>query len=245
MGKEKIKTKNIEEEKRLGENSLRKLVEAYSYNTVVDQFFMRTSKKIVEIDKILRNLKNKTGSAFVSKFLYDNKEELANAYKCSSFPCTESTSFLENSEERKFLNKKRKMKINDQEKGGSKTFLRKRKNLTEKENKIKRRSYRLNLRSSNGKKNKDENKNDIKSNEKYIYTHLLLNSYANINPLEYQPNKTINERAESMRKKILNFFPEIDKNKVNEIQDIEEQKKKELFSCNESHSTKESEINAN
>ena len=63
---------------KIGENSLPKLVEVYSYNVVVDQFFMKTSKKIVEIDKILRNLKNKTDSAFVSKFLYDNRQELSN-----------------------------------------------------------------------------------------------------------------------------------------------------------------------
>ena len=66
MGKDKNKVRNNEEEMKIGENSLRKLVEVYSYNVVVDQFFMKTSKKIVEIDKILRNLKNKTGSAFVS-----------------------------------------------------------------------------------------------------------------------------------------------------------------------------------
>ena len=81
MGKDKNKIRNCEEEIKMGENSLRKLVEVYSYNVVVDQFFMKTSKKIVEIDKILRNLKNKTGSAFVSKFLYDNRIELSNLCK--------------------------------------------------------------------------------------------------------------------------------------------------------------------
>ena len=45
MGKEKNKVRNNEEEIKLGENSLRKLVEVYSYNVVVDQFFMKTSKK--------------------------------------------------------------------------------------------------------------------------------------------------------------------------------------------------------
>ena len=78
MGKDKNKVRNKEEEMKIGENSLPKLVEVYSYNVVVDQFFMKTSKKIVEIDKILRNLKNKTDSAFVSKFLYDNRQELSN-----------------------------------------------------------------------------------------------------------------------------------------------------------------------
>ena len=57
MGKDKNKIRNNEEEMKIGENSLRKLIEVYSYNVVVDQFFMKTSKKIGEIDKILRNLK--------------------------------------------------------------------------------------------------------------------------------------------------------------------------------------------
>ena len=47
MGKDKNKVRNSEEEIKIGENSLRKLVEVYSYNVVVDQFFMKTSKKIV------------------------------------------------------------------------------------------------------------------------------------------------------------------------------------------------------
>ena len=83
MGKEKNKVRNNEEEIKIGENSLRKLVEVYSYNVVINQFFMKTSKKIVEIDKILRNLKNKTGSAFVSKFLYENRQELSELSKSS------------------------------------------------------------------------------------------------------------------------------------------------------------------
>ena len=45
MGKDKNKIRNNEEEIKIGENSLRKLVEVYSYNVVVDQFFMKTSKK--------------------------------------------------------------------------------------------------------------------------------------------------------------------------------------------------------
>ena len=77
MGKDKNKNRNNEEEIKLGENSLKKLVEVYSYNAVVDQFFMKTSKKIVDIEKILRNLKNKTGSAFVAKFLYEHRQELS------------------------------------------------------------------------------------------------------------------------------------------------------------------------
>ena len=78
MGKDKNKIRNNEEEIKMGENSIRKLVEIYSYNVVVDQFFMTTSKKIVEIDKILRNLKNKTGSAFVYKFLYAMNINISN-----------------------------------------------------------------------------------------------------------------------------------------------------------------------
>ena len=50
MGKDKNKVRNKEEEMKIRENSLPKLVEVYSYNVVVDQFFMKTSKKIVEID---------------------------------------------------------------------------------------------------------------------------------------------------------------------------------------------------
>ena len=57
MGKDKNKIRNNEEEMKIGENSLRKLIEVYSYNVVVDQFFIKASKKIGEIDKILRNLK--------------------------------------------------------------------------------------------------------------------------------------------------------------------------------------------
>jgi len=57
MGKDKSKIRNNEEEIKIGENSQRKLIKVYSYNVVVDQFFIKASKKIGEIDKILRNLK--------------------------------------------------------------------------------------------------------------------------------------------------------------------------------------------
>lgn len=68
MGKDKNKIRNNEEEIKMGENSIRKLVEIYSYNVVVDQFFMTTSKKIVEIDKILRNLKIKPAQLLYINF---------------------------------------------------------------------------------------------------------------------------------------------------------------------------------
>ena len=45
MGKDKNKVRINEEEMKIGENSLRKLIEVYSYNVVVDQFFMKPSKK--------------------------------------------------------------------------------------------------------------------------------------------------------------------------------------------------------
>ena len=107
MGKDKNKVRNNEEEIKLGENSLRKLVEVYSYNVVVDQFFMKTSKKIVEIDKILRNLKNKTGSAFVAKFLYENRQELSNLCKASK---DSNYNFFQEKpkNEKRFLDKKRR-----------------------------------------------------------------------------------------------------------------------------------------
>ena len=44
MGKDKNKVRNSEEEIKIGENCLRKLVEVYSYNIVVGQFFMKTKK---------------------------------------------------------------------------------------------------------------------------------------------------------------------------------------------------------
>ena len=86
---------------------MRKLVEVYSYNVVVDQFFMKTSKKIVEIDRILRNLKNKTVSAFVSNFLYDNRIEFLNLCKLNK---DSNINFLKGKikGEKRFLKKKRR-----------------------------------------------------------------------------------------------------------------------------------------
>ena len=45
MGKLKNKVRNKEEEMKIGENSLPKLLEVYSYNVVVDQFFYESFKK--------------------------------------------------------------------------------------------------------------------------------------------------------------------------------------------------------
>ena len=86
-----------------------KLVEVYSYNVVVDQFFMKTSKKIVEIDKILRNLKNKTGSAFVSKFLYKHRQELSTLCKVSKD--SNINFFQGKSNTEKIFNDKKRRKI--------------------------------------------------------------------------------------------------------------------------------------
>ncbi len=68
----------------------------------------------------------------------------------------------------------------------------------------------------------------------------MLNSYANINALEYLPEKTIEERIKTMREKILAVFPELQVEKTNEeVVENEIQKKKEISSINDSHSTKE------
>ena len=80
-------------------------------------------------------------------------------------------------------------------------------------------------------------------NDRAICAHLLLNSYANVNPLEYMPDKTIEERMKSMREKVFSIFPELDSSKPNErTMDNEQQKKKEISSVNESHSTRELDI---
>ena len=107
MGKDKNKNRNNEEEIKLGENSLKKLVEVYSYNAVVDQFFMKTSKKIVDIEKILRNLKNKTGSAFVAKFLYEHRQELSELGKLAYYPNI-NLSLEKQKNEKKYIEKKRR-----------------------------------------------------------------------------------------------------------------------------------------
>ena len=242
MGKEKNKIRNNEEEIKMGENSLRKLVEVYSYNIVVDQFFMKTSKKIVEIDKILRNLKNKTGSAFVAKFLYDNKEELSNLCKFSRDINIQNLQEKPKSEQRFIDKKRRKIKrkiyldgINEGEKKLEKEERRK-KYLANKDNDF------MTLRGGTSK-TKENSKNVSSMRDKNICTYLFVNSYANKNHLEYSPNKTIEERIKSMKEKIISIFPELDSEKINEeIIENEIQKKKDFCSTYESHSTKELEI---
>ena len=242
MGKDKNKVRNNEEEIKLGENSLRKLVEVYSYNVVVDQFFMKTSKKIVEIDKILRNLKNKTGSAFVAKFLYENRQELSNLCKASK---DSNYNFFQEKpkNEKRFLDKKRRKikrklyldEINEGEKKLEREERRK-KYLSNKEN-----DY-IGLKGGTSKI-KENTKNIHSPKDKSIYTHLLLNQYANKNFLDYLPDKTIEERIASMREKILSVFPELERAKSNdEINENEQQKKKDISSINETNSTKEIDI---
>ena len=246
MGKEKNKIRDNEEEIKMGENSIRKLVEIYSYNVVVDQFFMKTSKKIVEIGKILRNLKNKTGSAFVYKFLYDHRYELSNL--CTNTKYSKSKYFEEKPKiEKKFLEKKREkvgrkknlIGINKEEKGEE--------NL----GKIEKEKYKetrengfMSLRERSSKPKKSLiNVNSLE--DKRVCTHLLLNSYANKNTLEYLPDKTIEERIKSMRQKVLFLFPWLETEKPNEISlENDEQKKKDNLSVNESNSTKELAINS-
>jgi hypothetical protein len=245
MGKDKNKIRNNEEEIKMGENSIRKLVEVYSYNVVVDQFFMTTSKKIVEIDKILRNLKNKTGSAFVYKFLYDHRVELSNL--CTTSKYSNINYFEEKPKiEKRFLEKKRrKVKRKnylvgiDKEEKGAKNIEKREKYKEMRENDF------MSLRDRNSKpKKRLKNINSLE--EKSICTHLLLNSYANKNNLDYLPDKTIEERINSMREKVLFLFPQLETEKSNEISsDNDEQKKKENSSVNESNSTKELAINSN
>ena len=103
----------------------------------------------------------------------------------------------------------------------------------------------MSLRDRNSKPKKSlKNINSLE--EKSICTHLLLNSYANKNNLDYLPDKTIEERINSMREKVLFLFPQLETEKSNEISsDNDEQKKKENSSVNESNSTKELAINSN
>ena len=241
MRKDKNKIRINEEEKKIGENSLRKLVEVYSYNVVVDQFFMKTSKKIGEIDKILRNLKNKTGSAFVSRFLYENREELSHLWKPSEEEKVKiQKRFLE--KKRKKIKKKLYLDSTNKEEKRLQREERRKKNLANKENDA------ISFRGATTK-TKENTKNNFSSNstkDKSIcdnYIHLLLNSYANFNPLEYLPDKTIEERVKTMREKVYSVFPELDSSKTDkEKMENEQQKKKEISSVNESHSTREIDI---
>ena len=226
MGKDKNKNRNNEEEIKLGENSLKKLVEVYSYNAVVDQFFMKTSKKIVDIEKILRNLKNKTGSAFVAKFLYEHRQELSELGKLAYYPNI-NLSLEKQKNEKKYIEKKRrKIKrkvfldgINEGERKLQNEERRKR-NLAKKENEFS--SFK-----GGTNKTKENAKNSFSSKDKNIYL----------------PNKPIEERIKTMKQKIFEVFPNLDNSKINEeMIENELQKKKEISSINESHSTKEIDI---
>ena len=127
----------------------------------------------------------------------------------------------------------------DKEEKGAKNIEKREKNKEMRENDL------LSLRERNSKPKKSLiNINSLE--EKSICTHLLLNSYANKNNLEYLPDKTIEERINSMREKVLFLFPQLETEKPNEISsDNDEQKKKENSSVNESNSTKEFAINSN
>ena len=103
----------------------------------------------------------------------------------------------------------------------------------------------INIKSLKGatSKTKENTKNSYFSKDISINTYLLLNSYANINPMDYLLDKTIEERIKSIREKIFFVFPEFDVSKINEeILENEIQKKKEISSINEIHSTKEIDI---
>ena len=54
----------------------------------------------------------------------------------------------------------------------------------------------------------NEEENDV-IDDKIVCTHLLLNSYANTTTEEFLPEKTIEERINSMREKILSIFPDL------------------------------------
>ena len=211
------KIKNILEEKKNCINSLRKLVEFYSFNTVVDQFFLKSTKKISDIEKIISNLKNKTSSAFICKYLYDNREELSQLYKQQIKINNELNNINEIKNENLFLEKKRKIK--------KKLFFDELKveNKNIDKNKIKKKYLGF---KSPFKKNKIKKENiydnkideeDISPKDNLICTHLLLNSYANVNKQEFLPEKTIQQRINSMREKIISIFPEITKIKPNNI----------------------------
>ena len=90
-------------------------------------------------------------------------------------------------------------------------------------------------------KSRENTKNSHSPKDQNIYKHLLLNSYAFKNSLEYLPEKTIEERRKTMKEKILEIFPELEEEKSNE-EENEKIKKKEFSSVNDSNSTKEIEI---
>ena len=96
----------------------------------------------------------------------------------------------------KFLHKKRKIK--------SKIFLDKNNQEKIKYNpKAKSISKHIKIKNELNEEENDE------IDDKIVCTHLLLNSYANTKTEEFLPEKTIEERINSMREKILSMFPDL------------------------------------
>ena len=77
-------------------------------------------------------------------------------------------------------------------------------------------NYKIKYKSKTNyiKKIKKENQDKDIIDDKTICAHLLLNSYAKTNNKDFLPEKTINQRINSMREKILNIFPELSKTKT-------------------------------
>ena len=77
-------------------------------------------------------------------------------------------------------------------------------------------NYKIKYKSKTNyiKKIKKENQDKDIIDDKTICAHLLLNSYAKTNNKDFLPEKTINQRINSMREKILNIFPELSETKA-------------------------------
>ena len=77
-------------------------------------------------------------------------------------------------------------------------------------------NYKIKYKSKTNyiKKVKKENQDKDIIDDKTICAHLLLNSYAKTNNKDFLPEKTINQRINSMREKILNIFPELSETKA-------------------------------
>ena len=58
------------------------------------------------------------------------------------------------------------------------------------------------------KKNSNEEEKDL-IDDKIVCAHLLLNSYANTNTQDFLPEKTIQQRINTMREKITSIFPDL------------------------------------
>ena len=97
---------------------------------------------------------------------------------------------------KKFLHKKRKVKknffIDEIGQGKNKYY-----------NNIK-----SNYKNNKIKKNSNEEEKDL-IDDKIVCTHLLLNSYANTNTQDFLPEKTIQQRINTMREKITSIFPDL------------------------------------